>query len=81
MTKEKRKEQTQQDKAKEAASKEKRLKAMMERLIASGSAKVNDLQFTDSNYRISDIKDPNLIKLSDGKKRHALIKGISYKNN
>ena len=33
---EKRKEQTQQDKVKESASKEKRLKAMMERLIASG---------------------------------------------
>ena len=53
----------------------------VKRLIASGNAKVNDLQFTDTNYRISDIKDPNIIKLSVGKKRHALIKGIGYKNN
>ena len=51
----------------------------VKRLIASGSAKVNDEHFTDSSSRISDIKEFSPIKLSVGKKRHALIKRPNYK--
>ncbi len=48
----------------------------VKRLIASGSAKVNDMLFTDNNSRISDLKQTEVIKLSVGKKRHALIRKI-----
>ena len=46
----------------------------VKRLIASGSTKVNDLVFTDSNTRILDITDLKFVKLSVGKKRHAIVK-------
>ena len=50
------------------------------RLIASGSVKVNDVLFTDNNSRISDFEDSKLIKLSVGKKKHALIRTTDPKN-
>ena len=46
----------------------------VKRLIASGSAKVNNVKFTDNASRLSEITDLNVIKLSVGRKRHALIK-------
>ena len=52
----------------------------VKRLIASGSAKINNVQFTDNNSRISGIKASNVVKLSVGKKRHALITGIFNSN-
>ena len=46
----------------------------VKRLMASGSVRVNDALFTDNNSRISDLEDSNPIKLSVGKKRHALVR-------
>ena len=46
----------------------------VKRLIAGGSARVNDIIFNDSNLKISAVENSALIKLSVGKKRHALIK-------
>jgi tyrosyl-tRNA synthetase len=44
------------------------------RLISGGSARVNDMLLSDNNLKISAIEDCPVIKLSVGKKRHALIK-------
>jgi tyrosyl-tRNA synthetase len=46
----------------------------IKRLIAGGSTRVNDILLSDSNLRISGIETSTVIKLSVGKKRHALIK-------
>jgi tyrosyl-tRNA synthetase len=46
----------------------------IKRLIAGGSTRVNDILLSDSNLRISGIETTKVIKLSVGKKRHALIK-------
>ena len=46
----------------------------VKRLIAGGSTKVNDVPLNDNNLRISAVKTSTVIKLSVGKKRHALIK-------
>ena len=46
----------------------------VKRLIAGESAKVNDILVSDNNLRISAIDTSSVIKLSVGKKRHALIK-------
>ena len=47
------------------------------RLIKQGAAKVNDVQVKDQNAALSpsDLAD-GIIKLSAGKKRHALIKAV-----
>jgi tyrosyl-tRNA synthetase len=45
----------------------------VKRLIAGGSTKVNDVLFEDNSLRLSAIKLSPVIKLSVGKKRHALI--------
>ena len=46
----------------------------VKRLILSGSAKVNNKQLANTESRISEYKNLNVIKLSVGKKRHALVK-------
>jgi tyrosyl-tRNA synthetase len=46
----------------------------VKRMIAGGSVKVNDVIFTDNNLRISSLNHSKIIKLSVGKKRHAVIK-------
>jgi tyrosyl-tRNA synthetase len=46
----------------------------VKRLMAGGSVKVNDILLNDSALKISALEDYSLIKLSVGKKRHALIK-------
>ena len=46
----------------------------VKRLIAGGSTKINDILFNDTNLRVSAMGTSKLIKLSVGKKRHALIK-------
>ena len=46
------------------------------RLIRGGGAKVNDVAVTDEGQSVSmaDVSDRGDIKLSAGKKRHALVK-------
>ena len=44
------------------------------RMIAGGSVKVNDVIFNDNNLRVSSLDTLPVIKLSVGKKRHAIIK-------
>ncbi len=46
----------------------------IKRLIESGSAKINDTIITKKNTRLLDMKSGKVIKLSVGKKRHALVK-------
>ena len=46
----------------------------VKRHIADGSIKVNGINLTESNNRISDLNTSQAIKLSVGKKRHAVIK-------
>lgn len=48
----------------------------VKRLMAEGSAKVNDITFDDKNLRLSAITTSSVIKLSIGKKRHALVKNF-----
>jgi len=45
------------------------------RLIKGGGARLNDKKIEDENLKISsiDINDQGIIKLSAGKKRHALV--------
>ena len=49
----------------------------VKRLIADKSAKLNDEELHDSSLKLSDINTGGIIKLSIGKKRHALIKPIN----
>lgn len=46
------------------------------RLIKGGGARVNDVAISDEEYKItpSDLQEDNVIKVSAGKKRHALLK-------
>ena len=46
----------------------------MKRLISEGSAKVGGIEIKENNLRLSDIEFEDVLKLSIGKKRHALIK-------
>ena len=48
------------------------------RLVKGGGARLNDVQIKDANQAIgsADLNDDGLIKLSAGKKRHALIKPV-----
>ena len=51
-------------------------KGEVRRLIQGGGARVNDVQITDIDQKLSndDLTDEGHIKLSSGKKRHALVK-------
>ncbi len=51
-------------------------KGEVRRLIQGGGARVNDVQITDIEQKLSndDLTDEGHIKLSSGKKRHALVK-------
>ncbi len=46
----------------------------IKRLISEGSAKVDGVSIKDNNSRLSDLEFKGALKLSIGKKRHALIK-------